>query len=255
MSETHPGSESDNRWRILFDAARFSEGAGEYERAELRFGEALAEAERAGAGDEARAEILGELFEMRRNTDPAGAWEIGEQRLALVERLRGADHEELGTLLTALGCVAATTGEIKRGRELFRRGRRILEEAVGVRHPDVGRALLGMAIVLRDAGREEDAEPFYRRALDILETAFGPDHLEVAEALEGVALCCDALGEPDKAERFYRRALSAYEHTLGANSPPVAEVASRRAASRPPVTDTARPSASSSSRPRCFVVR
>ena len=42
----------------------------------------------------------------------------------------------------ALGCVAATQGEIKRGRELFRRGRRILEEAVGARHPDIGRVLL-----------------------------------------------------------------------------------------------------------------
>jgi tetratricopeptide (TPR) repeat protein len=217
--------DQDRPWEILFDAARFADGAGKYERAERRYQEALAGAEQSGAGDEMVAEILGELFELRRERHAAGAREIGERRLAILERLRGADHEEVGTLLTSLGCVVAGQGETKQGRELFRRGRRILEAALGARHPDIGRVLLEMAIVLRDAGREEDAEPLYRRALDILETAFGPDHLEVAEALEGLALCCDALGESERAERFYRRALSAFEHTLGSNSAPAAEVA------------------------------
>ena len=220
-----PREDQDRAWEVLFDAARYADGAGDDERAERRYQDALAAAEHAGAGQDAIAEILGGLFELRRGDDPAGALAVGEQRLALLEGLHGSEHEEVGALLTALGCVLTSQGETKRGREMFRRGRRILEKELGPRHPEVGRVLLDMALVLRDAGREEDAEPFFRRALDVLETTFGPDHLEVAEALEGLALCCDALGESDRAERFYRRALSAYEHTLGSNSPPAAEVA------------------------------
>src|SRR5262245_47697190 len=220
-----PAPDRDRPWDVLFDAARFADGAGDHDRAETRYQAALDAADSGGAPDEAIAEILGGLFELQRDDDPVSAVAAGERRLSIVERLRGPEHEDVGAALTALGCVVAGQGQAKRGRELFRRGRRILEKALGPRHPDIGRALLDMALVLRDAGREEDAEPFFRRALDILETAYGPDHLEVAEALEGLALCCDSLGEPERAERFYRRALSAYEHAVGSNSPPAAEVA------------------------------
>src|SRR5262245_25783022 len=220
-----PAPDRDRPWDVLFDAARFADDAGDHARAESRYRAALDAADSGGAPEDAVAAILGGLFEMQRDATPSSALATGERRLAIVERLRGSEHEEVGGVLTALGCVVAGQGQAKRGRELFRRGRRILEKALGPRHPDIGRALLDMALVLRDAGREEDAEPFFRRALDILETAFGPDHLEVAEALEGLALCGDPLGEPERAERFYRRALSAYEHAVGSNSPPAAEVA------------------------------
>ena len=160
-----PGENHDRAWEVLLDAARYADSSGEYARAENRYEAALASAESGGAADAAIAEILGGLFELRRDDDPAGALGVGERRLALLQELHGPEHEEVGSLLAALGCVVTSQGETKRGRDLFRRGRRILEKELGPRHPDVGRALLDMALVLRDAGREEDADPFFRRAL------------------------------------------------------------------------------------------
>ena len=143
--------------------------------------------------------------------------------LAILEKLRGPDHNDVGTVLNNLGYLYDEQGNYTEAEPLYQRALTIWEKALGPDHPDVATSLNNIAQLCSNQGKYTEAEPLHQRALTIRERALGPDHSDVATSLNNLASLYHNQGKYNEAEPLYLCALTIFEKALGPNHPDVAQ--------------------------------
>ena len=160
---------------------------------------------------------------------------LGQQVLAIREKVLGPDHPDVATVLDGLGFLYEKEGRYAEAEPLYKRALAIREKALGPDYPDyflVAQSLNKLAGLYDHQGRYAEAEPLYKRALTIFETALGPDrpdgspalsfsHSEVASSLNNLAMLYDHQGRTSEAEPLYKRALAIFETAFGPDQPNV----------------------------------
>jgi hypothetical protein len=110
----------------------------------------------------------------RQRGERTRAVELGQEALAVLERIGGADHP--ATLLARVHAGAAlwAAGQAEGGERLLRAGTEGLERTFPTGHPDVttARFLLGEALLR--SGRTAETRPLLQAALDWRQAHLGP---------------------------------------------------------------------------------
>lgn len=167
-----PGADAQE----AFSAGSRALGQGRYAEAERLLVEAVAEAERSGPDEGRLAEALVALAgAVCKRGRPAEAVPLLERALAIEEKLRGAEHPEVGRTLNDLAGMWLSRGEPGKAEPLLRRAVAILEETLGGEHPDVAGGLNNLAGLYLTRGRYAEAEPLLRRTLAIRQKAQGAE--------------------------------------------------------------------------------
>nr|ABV27300.1 TPR repeat protein [Chloracidobacterium thermophilum] len=213
-----------NEWKRFWKAGMKAFEAGDYEKAQLLFSDAVREARRFGETDPRFAACLNNLamtFDMLGETAQAEA----VYRRAIEADAKGLEIQYGGfvTSLTNLAQMLADEDRIAEAVQLYDRAIAFLEALHGHDTLHIAPLLSEMARMCDQDGDYAQAEAALRRALAIREHAHGPDDLSVAVTLNNLAVSCDLRGKYDEAQALLERALDIFERRLGENHPKVAE--------------------------------
>jgi CHAT domain-containing protein/Tfp pilus assembly protein PilF len=153
----------------------------------------------------------------------AEAIPLAQQALEIEERILGAHHPDVATVLNNLALLYQKQGNYTQAEPLFQRALSIYEAALGANHPLVATALNNLAELYQGQGKYAQAEPLFQHALSIAEAALGANHSLVAATLNNLAALYQGQGNYTKAEPLLQRARAIRERILGANHPDVAQ--------------------------------
>jgi len=140
----------------------------------------------------------------------------------IVEKVLGAEHPDVATLLNNLAELHKNKGDYGRAELLFQRALAIDERALGAEHPAIATDLNNLATLYYVKGDYGRAVPLYQRALAIKEKAVGGEHPDVATLLNNLAGLHEKKGDYRRAELLLQRVLAIREKVLGAEHPDVA---------------------------------
>jgi tetratricopeptide (TPR) repeat protein len=145
-----------------------------------------------------------------------------ERALAIFEKVLGADHPNVATLVNNLGSVLQALGDLAGARAAYERVLAIDEAAFGPHHPNVAIDVNNLAGVMYALGDLAGARAAFERALAIDEATLGPDHPNVAIRVNNLGLVLRALGDLAGARAALERALAIDEAAFGPHHPNVA---------------------------------
>lgn len=97
------------------------------------------------------------------------AEDIVERRIAIYEKLLGADRTEVAASLYDLARTLEEQGQKVQAESLFERSLAIVEQALGPDHPKFAESLYSLAFLYWRQGQYAQAEPMLERALTIYE--------------------------------------------------------------------------------------
>ena len=197
---------------------RLSSRSGDHETAEALIARVLAAAP---GGSLAEADALGALGALRATRgDYVRAEMLLRQALDGRERVLGAGHESVGSVLGDLALVLVCQGRMAEAETVLRRGLAI-DDAADRDDPKLGRrfrrltALGLLASLAASVGDNVQAETMLHRAVRVSDAAprlGGPD---VADVLNGMGKLLVDRGAIAEGEKFARRALRIYENVSG----------------------------------------
>ncbi len=145
-----------------------------------------------------------------------------QRGLEIQEKLAGADHPNVATVLNNLAIIAKTKGDNRKAEALYERAIAIREKALGPNDPQVARLLSNLGALYQERGDYVRAESVAQRALEIFEKTLGPGHPSLADPLINIGNVRYLTGELEKAEILYQRALQIARKALGPEHPTVA---------------------------------
>jgi serine/threonine protein kinase/Tfp pilus assembly protein PilF len=167
------------------------------------------------AHDKSRIETLLELSRSR-----TGAGDLGGAEAPLQEALHlsqtnfGANGEESGRTLWALGQLRYQQNRLTDAKQLYRRSLNILE-STGAPPTDVSALLDDLAQVYAGELQWALAKQTYERALEIDRRILGDDHPRIAMRLNNLADIAQSTGDLKLAETLFRDAIRRDEKAYG----------------------------------------
>jgi CHAT domain-containing protein/Flp pilus assembly protein TadD len=159
-------------------------------------------------------ELINKAFALYQAGKSAEAIPLGQQALAIREKLLGPDHPDVAMVLDGLGSLYEKEGRYSEAEPLYKRALTIREKAFGPNHRDhflVAQSLNSLAVLYDHEGRSAEAEPLNQRALAIFEETLGLDNFAVANSLNNLAVLYDHQGHTSEAEPLYNQALAIYD--------------------------------------------
>lgn len=171
---------SEVAWRTTNAEGIEMVNAGRYADAEIRFRQALVEAEQFGEDDYRLWSTLSNLALARQEQgDYADAERLSRRVLSLRERNLASDDKDIAGSLNNLAAVLHAAGRDREADPLLRRA---LAIAQGLGDDDLTAPILNtLALTLMEMGEGARAEPVLRRALAMFEKSKGADSLEAAK--------------------------------------------------------------------------
>jgi CHAT domain-containing protein/Tfp pilus assembly protein PilF len=145
-----------------------------------------------------------------------------EQALAVREKVLGADHHEVASVIKLQGNAFLYKVDYAKAETLYKRALTIWEKALGPEHPQVASILNNLAVLYWKKGDYAKPEALHRRALAIRERELGAEHPDVAYTLDNLAILYKDKGDYANAEPLYERALAILEKVLGPEHPGIA---------------------------------
>jgi len=180
------GGEPEELEKSLYEAGYLAYLAGDYDRAERLYRDALA-------------------------TEPArGPWGGREPR------------DLTANLLNNLGLIRHARGDYRAAEDLYRRALAISRSLHGELHPDVTAGLNNLAAVLRWRGDDAGAERIFRQVLANRRKVYGDRHPEVAMALNSLGMLEATRGDFAAGERHLRESLAIDREVYPAEHPNIA---------------------------------
>jgi len=185
----------------------------------------------AAAGHAEKLEVASEATGRLLNQAGTYLWEraefvqakaVHERALAVFEKVLGADHPNVATLVNNLGNVLQALGDLSGARAAYERALAIDEATFGPHHPKVAICVNNLGSVLHDLGDLEGARAHFQKALAIDEAAFGPHHPNAARDVNNLGEVMRQQGDLEGARAHYERALAILEKVLGPDQPKVA---------------------------------
>jgi eukaryotic-like serine/threonine-protein kinase len=165
--------------------------------------------------DKSRIETLLELSRSRTGAgDLAGAEAPLQEALHLSQTNFGADGEESGRTLWALGQLRYQQNQLTDAKQLYNRSLNILE-STGAPPTDVSALLDDLAQVYAGELQWALAKQTYERALEIDRRILGDDHPRIAMRLSNLADIAQSTGDLKLAETLLRDAIRRDEKAYG----------------------------------------
>ncbi len=198
---------------------------GRYAEAEGALRRALADQEKARAGDAALGQTLSNLGMALYHQ---ARWEEAERALsrslAVRRRGLGPGHPETIETLNNLAAVWLARGDLARAESALREALARHRATLGPEHPSVATNLNNLGALLAQAGRLDEAESATENALAIRRKVLGQDHPQVAETLANLGWIRLERKELDGARAAYAEARASTIAELGADHPNVARI-------------------------------
>jgi len=157
-----------DKWEELSTDAMDYHQKGDLGKAEELFTAAVEASEQYGEDDPRLANCLDNLawiFQARNKL--AEAEPVLKRSLAIMERSKGADHEDNAWILATLGSVCSTLSKFDESENYYRKALSISETAFGPDNMNVAIGLEKCAEVLRKTNRDSEAEEMETRAKEI----------------------------------------------------------------------------------------
>jgi len=184
------------------------------------WGHGLAAWERAGRGDQARADLLAAravvMFARGKYRESAA---LNRQAISLRKRILPADHFDVVSSLHNLANALYMAGEGEDALATYEEVLAIWEKALGPSHPSVANVHNNMGAVYLSRGDRTRAREELQKTLEIRKAALGPDHPDVASVLENLGVVAYELGELDEAMERLQEVLAIRRKKLGEDSP------------------------------------
>jgi len=137
--------------------------------------------------------------------------------LAITERLRGSNNNEVAIILTNLSGLLSKKGEYKAAIILSKKSLEITENLFGKNANETSIALNNLGMNYSIWGDYENAKKLLERSLKIKEDIFGPNHYYTAITISNLALLFWSNKEYPKAKKLFERALPIMENYGGQN--------------------------------------
>ncbi|WP_448608716.1 FxSxx-COOH system tetratricopeptide repeat protein [Geodermatophilus sp. URMC 60] len=181
------------------------------------FTEALHLLRASGRGDHALAAAatagLGTVRQDQGDLHVARA--LHEQGLAMLQRIHGKDHPDIGQFWDKLGYVLRLLGDPAASVAAHRRAEEMLAATLGPADPRVGMALTNLGLALAAAGDAAGAREAQERARDIFVAAYGEEHPHTHLANRRLAVALLDAGAPEAARALARAELEHARRALG----------------------------------------
>ncbi|MGK7945989.1 MAG: tetratricopeptide repeat protein [Microcystaceae cyanobacterium] len=215
----------DNLFCVFVGIARYYNGQGQYELAEIPYQRCVKEIKsRLGEDSEYYSSSLGNLailYESQGRYTEAEPLYI--RALSIDEQQLGENHLSIATGLNNLGSLYHNQGRYSEAEPLLIRALSITEQQLEENHPSTATSLNNLAGLYFAQRDYSEAEPLYIRALSIWEQQLGKNHPYIAQSLNNLAGLYHYQGRYSKAEPLYIRALSIREQQLVENHPDTAQ--------------------------------
>lgn len=169
--------------------------------------------------EKSRVDTLLELARARE-----GAGDLSSAEAPLQDALRssqrdfGANSQEVGRALWALGRLRQKQGQFGQANELYKRSLAIMETSQAPA-TDVSALLDDLAKVYADEHQWELAKETFQRSLQIDQVQLGEDHPRVAAHIINLAVVAQNMGDLKEAERLYLDAIARLEKSYGPRHP------------------------------------
>lgn len=139
-----------------------------------------------------------------------------EQTLAIVERLRGAEHSETGDLLTELGDAYRFLGRHDVAQKHLLRAMRVHERANGIGSAEAQHDLNLLTGSYESCGALDRAAAEQERVLGLKQRAVGADLDQLAEAQSGLAQLHMRWGNYSRSRELWMEAIGTFKRRRGA---------------------------------------
>jgi serine/threonine-protein kinase len=163
------------------------------------------------------ADFLASLFKQSdpsvNNGDKLTANEILDRGAERIEKDMASQPEQLGRLLTVIGGVYSSMGNLARAEASLERAATILESAPSRDNYDLGHAWVRLAWVRNNQHRGSDAITVLDRAIPLLDPTVPRARAELIAAHTFSALAHHDLAQPDEERREYEAAIALIEQT------------------------------------------
>jgi CHAT domain-containing protein/Tfp pilus assembly protein PilF len=140
---------------------------------------------------------------------------IARRALALHEKLLGAEHPDIASVVENLGLLYYRAGDFATAESVYLRALAVSEKVLGPEHPTTAHILINLGNMYNRTGTYHKSGVQYRRALAICEKVLGAEHTETAAALLGLGIFYTDMRKYDQAEALNRRALAIRERLFG----------------------------------------
>ena len=149
-------------------------------------------------------QTMAEAYDSLGLHDPAV--ELARAALATRERVFGAVHGEVASVLQLLGTLEGERANLEEGESLLRRAAAMRRELHGGAHPDTAMADLALATLLHRSARQEEARALYASSIAALRGT--ERRRDLAKALTALATIERDFGEYEGANRHQNEAIS-----------------------------------------------
>jgi serine/threonine protein kinase len=143
--------------------------------------------------------------------------------LSIRESTLGVGHPLAGEILSILGSLEASGGDLRLADTFYGQARQIAENANSPQPRLLADVLTRQADFFYRTGRYMEAEPLAARALEIREQS-DPDGVELAETLAVIGALAQLHGDNSKMRTVFERARAIEERHRGPNHPRVASM-------------------------------
>lgn len=207
------------QWGTNQKAGDKAEKAGQLGEAEQHFRQAVAVAEKFGNDDIRLAGSLNSLALLLNQTlRSKEAEQLANRALEIYQTALGPQHRYVASVLTNLGQIKETEGDLKSVERLYGQALAIMQEKLGPEDPHMANTLGRLAELDMKEGKYDDAERRMKRALQIKEKSYGLQSKPVAVQLNSLGLLAEARHRYEDADAKYKHALSIMEQVLPGNS-------------------------------------
>ncbi len=207
------------QWGTNQKAGDKAEKAGQLTEAEHYYRQAVSVAEKFGKEDIRLAGSLNSLALLLNQTlRSKEAEQMANRALEIYQSALGPQHRYVASVLTNLGQIKETEGDLKSVERLYGQALSIMQEKLGPDDPHMANTLGRLAELDMKEGKYDEAERRMKRALQIKEKAYGLQSKQVAVQLNSLGLLAEARHRYEEADAQYKHALSIMEQVAPGNS-------------------------------------
>jgi serine/threonine protein kinase/tetratricopeptide (TPR) repeat protein len=213
--ESHLGTRA-----MIVQAETIARAIGRHDEAERIALQAAARLQATAPDDEAEVHLaftLGMISMWKARY--ADALDHLDRAASILERAKGADAPELTPVISLMGTVHYSRGDLEQAQAHHERALALYQKIVGMRHPDVAAAHNNLAAVLQRRGELERAREHFEQAVDIIAEVRGKESPEMAMTLANLGQVLTDLGDANAAIDTLRRSVALYESIHGKHAP------------------------------------
>lgn len=146
-----------------------------------------------------------------------------ERALEIQEKVLSAEHPELATSYSNIGCIYLALGDYEKALEYDEKALELQEKNLPSNHPDLAKSHNNIGVTYSHLGNYEEALKYKERALELQEKNLPSNHPDLATSYSNIGCTYLMLEDYEKALKYDERALEIREKILPSNHPDLAK--------------------------------